>query len=192
MICENFEIFTPRKDFFQSAKKWESISMFRNILFFKMKSEILINYSIDMCWICPCTRVNVLELFPIPNPKHEILDSVELGLVKCHMGQSSQSYFFTSPLREDSNSMLLSTVNMCMHAKNPNINLSWRCHHSLLLVLKSWKLNTTLGCLENFSFIGSLHIAVRFEHNFFPMCEWHPEYYVCTCWIGMFHGNAHM
>jgi hypothetical protein len=134
---------------------------------FKMKSEILINYSIDMCWSCPCTRVMCLTVT---------------------WANQGRSYFIMSPLREHSYSMLLSTVNMCM-LQIPNTNLSCRCHH-LLLMLKSWKLNTTLGCLENFSFIGSLHSGVRFEHKILPMCEWHPDYYVCICWIGMFHGNA--
>jgi hypothetical protein len=44
-------------------------------------------------------KSNVLELFPIPNPKHEILDSVELWLVKCHMVQSRPIIFLYQPFK---------------------------------------------------------------------------------------------
>ncbi len=66
-VCRNIEnflifFFSKEQKFVKEKKKKESFGTLRDILFFKIESWKLFDYSTDMCWSCTCatlTRHNV-------------------------------------------------------------------------------------------------------------------------------------
>jgi len=49
--------FSKEPEFVKEKRKGESFGTLRDILFFKMGSWKLFNYSTDMCWSCTCTTL---------------------------------------------------------------------------------------------------------------------------------------